>query len=71
MSDNNRKYDFDNFDEEETIERVECGIDSLDIFATTDELSRWKIGDLISIAITSPYLFDMVNGRSILNYEEN
>ena len=48
------KYNIDivegyhSLDEEETIERVECGIDSLDIFATTDELSRWKIGDLIS-----------------------
>ena len=35
------------------------------------DTGEMKIGDLISIAITSPYLFDMVNGRSILNYEEN
>ena len=39
------------------------------LYTVYDE--KIRIGDTVKITIDSPYLFDMVNERSILNYEKN
>ena len=38
---------FHSLDEEEYIEKVECGKNTLDVYATNEEIASWKLGDVL------------------------